>query len=92
MPTQALMTLNGDFTGSAAAEFAQHLIAADETPAANVRQAVLAALGREVGDAELQGHLALLERLRREHQLSYEQALQTLCLGLFNLNEFLWID
>jgi hypothetical protein len=36
--------------------------------------------------------VALIERLRREHQLDAQRALEYYCLIVLNLNEFLYLD
>jgi hypothetical protein len=100
VPTQALMTLNGDFVNGMAERFAERVkeeVASEpahdpQRDAARIRRAVELALGRPADDDEVARHAAFLEGLRDEQGLSDDRALALLCLTLFNLNEFLWLD
>jgi hypothetical protein len=92
VPTQALLTLNGEFTGSQAQAFASALAREAEGDAAQVALGLERALGRPAEPAEVARSVAFLERLRSAHGLDGERALALFALGLFNRNEFTWLD
>ncbi len=92
VPTQALMTLNGSFPWEAAEALARRVEAEAGDRAGRVERAVERVLGRPCAPQETARHLALLDRLEQEEGLSPHGALQLFCLGLYNLNEFFWID
>jgi hypothetical protein len=92
-PTQALGMINGAFIHGQAAEFARRLRReAGEAPRDQVALASRLALGRMPDEAGLARGVALIERLRREHQLDAQRALEYYCLIVLNLNEFLYLD
>ena len=92
VPTQALMTLNGDFTAEQAAILAARITAEAASPRARLAQAVLHTLGRAAEEAELERGVAFLARLQQEYGLEAQEALRVYCLGLYNRNEFQWLD
>ncbi len=92
VPTQALLTLNGEFTAERAAAFAAELVAAHDVPQARVAAALERALGRAPEAGEVARNLDFLERLTGEFEVSELDALELFLLGLFNRNEFLWLD
>jgi len=92
VPTQALITMNGTFTHENAESFARDLMVEHEGDKDLLLAAVRQALGREPDDDELQRSLAFLTSTRSEYDLDDEQALTLFCLGLYNRNEFLWLD
>ncbi len=97
VPTQALMTLNGPFTGEAALALARRLESEQpgDTPAdvrARITMGIELALSRTPAADEVERQVQMLERLAREHTLSPGEALDVWCLGLFNRNEFMWVD
>jgi len=92
-PSQALAMLNGDFVNRQAVEFAARLRreAGDEPPD-QVRRALRLALCRTPVAEEVERGVALLTKLRREHGVSAEAALDYYCLIVLNLNEFVYLD
>jgi hypothetical protein len=97
VPTQALMTLNGPFTSEAALALARRLEheRPGDTPAdvrARITLGIELALARTPAADEVERQVQVLERLAREHTLSAGEALDVWCLGLFNRNEFMWVD
>jgi hypothetical protein len=92
VPTQALQTLNGAFPAEMAAELAARISREHQDRLGRLRAALAASLGREASEAELERQERFLERLETEQGLQPLEALSVFCLGLFNRNEFLWID
>ena len=90
--TQALLTLNGEFTAERAAAFAEELSSQHAEPQAQVAAALERALGRPADGGEVARNLAFLERLTAELDVAERDALELFLLGLFNRNEFLWLD
>jgi len=80
---QALTFLNGAFANEQARQFAIRLRReAGNDPAAQVRRAFELALCRMPRDAESQACVAYVAR----------QSLESLCLVVLNLNEFVYVD
>ncbi|MFN7934967.1 MAG: PSD1 and planctomycete cytochrome C domain-containing protein [Bryobacteraceae bacterium] len=79
---QSLAMMNGEFFHQQAEQFAARLRKGSDTPEAQVQRAFWLALGRAPSDEERAKALAYLER----------NSLQKLCLLLFNLSEFLYVD
>lgn len=95
VPTQALLTLNGDFAQRRARTLAAKVMGELGEDAALDELAegcVEGALARPAGAEEVSRARALLASLQRDHGLDRAGALALFCLGLFNRNEFLWID
>ena len=92
VPTQALLTLNGDFMRSRADAFAEHLESATGDREEQLRVGILRALQRDPKPGEIDRGLALLEQLETEHDLSEHEALALYALALLNRNEFIWVD
>jgi len=90
VPTQALLTLNGEFTLERAMAFAEDLADAADTPEGRVRRAIERALGRAPGDGEVERALAFIDGFEAEEGAPPPLAL--FALSLFNRNEFLWLD
>lgn len=92
VPTQALLTLNGEFVRGRADRLAEDLARGGEGSGSLVARAVQRVLGRAAtGDEERRG-LELVDSLQGDHGLSPERALALYCLALFNRSEFLWMD
>jgi hypothetical protein len=93
VPTQALSMMNGELTNREAALLARRVEREhpDDRRAQVVRARQLAS-GRTPGDAEVAEALAFLDELQTRDGLTPAQAMDSLCLVLFNLNEFLYID
>ena len=92
VPTQALMTLNSDFTQKSAAHFARRLVDVTDGLDECIARAVWLALGRPPKDGEVVGQRKFLDRLTSEHSLETDRSLEVFCLALLNLNEFMWVD
>jgi len=92
VPTQALVTLNGDFCQDAADRFAERLRRERADLGGQIRRGLVLALGRVPDSREVARNVAFVGELRREHDLGEEAALRLFCLGLYNRNEFLWVD
>lgn len=92
VPTQALLTLNGDFTRARAHALAASLTGEGLSLSAAIAEATRRTLGRDASADELARAERLVEALRAEHGQDPEGALALFALGLLNLNEFSWLD
>ncbi|MFM2163604.1 MAG: hypothetical protein RL325_41, partial [Planctomycetota bacterium] len=93
VPTQSLSMLNGMLTNEESAKLARRV--EREFPGDRRAQIVRArelASGRTPAAGEVDEALAFLDEIQRTEGLSPEKAMDSLCLVLFNLNEFLYID
>jgi hypothetical protein len=89
--TQALWLLNNQTSYQQAQEFASRLVKQHgQNPSAWVDSAWSAALAREPSPTEKQEALALMEKLKDDNDPA--AALAQLCLTIFNLNEFAYVD
>ena len=93
VPTQSLSMLNGDLTNEEAAKLARRVEreAPGDVRAQIVRARQLAS-GRTPDAREVDEAVAFLDEIKAKEGLTEEQAMDSLCLVLFNLNEFLYID
>ncbi|MBM4106848.1 MAG: DUF1549 domain-containing protein [Phycisphaerae bacterium] len=92
-PTQALSMLNGELVIREARLLARRL--ERERPGDLRGQAALGRLlvgGRPAAGEDLDEAVAFVEELEAIEGLSRGEALENLCLVLFNLNEFLYVD
>ncbi|MEM1356010.1 MAG: PSD1 and planctomycete cytochrome C domain-containing protein [Planctomycetota bacterium] len=93
VPTQTLITINGDFVQEEAAVFAQHLLeAAPEGLEAQVRLGLKLVMGRFPEPEQLEENLAFVREIKQEHGLDDARALRVFAVVCFNLNEFMYID
>ncbi|MEY5031384.1 MAG: hypothetical protein RL354_415 [Planctomycetota bacterium] len=93
VPTQALSMMNGELTNREAALLARRV--EREHPGdvrAQIVRARQLASGRTPDAKEVDEAIAFLDDIQKREGLSPAQALDCLCLVLFNLNEFLYID
>jgi hypothetical protein len=93
VPTQSLSMLNGDLTNEEAAKLARRV--EREAPGdvrAQIVRARRLASGRTPDAREVDEAVAFLDEIKAKEGLTQEQAMDSLCLVLFNLNEFLYID
>ena len=92
-PTQALAMLNSDFLNKQASILAGRLKKeAGGDVARQVRLALYLASSRAPQEKEIRRGVTLIEALQAEDGLSGEAALQTFCLMVLNLNEFVYLD
>ncbi|MEM6567274.1 MAG: PSD1 and planctomycete cytochrome C domain-containing protein [Planctomycetota bacterium] len=92
VPTQALLTLNGDFAQQRAAAFAASLAAEHADRRDRVASGIVRAFGRSANADEIERALALLDRFEGEIGVDEARALELFALGLLNRNEFSWLD
>jgi len=92
VPTQSLITLNGHVTVQAAQALAARLERERTDGDARLAHGYQLALGRPLDGATLARQRAFLAALTDAHGLSDREALEVWCLGLFNLNAFMWLD
>jgi hypothetical protein len=93
VPTQALSMMNGDLTNQEAAALARRV--ERELPGDRRAQVVRArqlVSARTPAPREVDEAIAFLDELQRSEGLPPERAMDSLCLVLLNLNEFLYID
>ena len=93
VPTQSLSMMNGVLTNEESAKLARRV--EREFPGDRRKQIVRArelASGRTPSAKEVDEAIAFLDEIQRTEGLSPEKAMDSLCLVLFNLNEFLYID
>jgi hypothetical protein len=93
VPTQSLSMLNGDLTNDEAQKLAERV--AREFPGdvrAQIDRARRLTSGRAPDAREIDEAVLFLDDIKAKEGLSQEQAMTSLCLVLFNLNEFLYID
>jgi hypothetical protein len=94
VPTQALWLLNNRTAFEQARAFAKKLIASDGPhPEKWACDAWRTALGRTPSDQEQREAVSLIDDLVRTHpEAPPSEALAKLCLAIFNLNEFAYVD
>jgi hypothetical protein len=92
-PTQALTLLNSAFLQGQSQELAADLKrTAGDDRTAQVRLALRRVMQREPSEKEMSRGLELIQSLESEHRQSTEMALQSFCLMVLNLNEFVYLD
>lgn len=92
-PTQALGLLNSKFSQDQSEVFAENV--RREAPAdlaLQVRLILQRVTQRDVTDEEILRGLEFIERVRRDENLTLEQATKYFCLMAINLNEFVYLD
>jgi hypothetical protein len=94
VPTQALWLLNNQAAFDQARAFAKKLIASGgSNPEKWTHDAWRFALGRAPSDQEHREAVSLIDELIRTHpEAPPSEALAKLCLSIFNLNEFSYVD
>jgi hypothetical protein len=92
-PTQALAMLNGTFLRQQAKTLAARL---RREAGSDVRDRVALAFrlatARPPSAEEMARGLGLMESLQSRHGLSADAALESFCLVMLNLNEFMYLD
>ncbi len=92
-PTQALGLLNGSFMNKQARAFAARLKReAGPESSKQVELALHLATGRKPTEKEIKRGVALISALLERDGASPELALESFCLVVLNLNEFLYLD
>jgi hypothetical protein len=92
-PGQALNLLNGDFINEQATEFAKRIRQEAGSDFSNqVQLANQLVLSRPATEKEIEQAREFVTKLQTKHSLNEEQAFNTYCLFLFNLNEFIYLD
>jgi hypothetical protein len=92
-PTQALGMLNGAFLNEQASRLADRLRRdAGNDARAQVERAFALVAQRKPTESETRRGLALIETLRAGPGADPEAALETFCLVVLNLNEFVYLD
>jgi hypothetical protein len=93
VPTQSLSMLNGELTNEEAAKLARRV---ERERPGDVRAQVIRARqltsGRAPSTEEVDEAVAFLRELQQKEGLNAQQAMDSLCLVCFNMNEFLYID
>lgn len=93
VPTQALAMMNSEFVHDKAKALADRLI--KEHPGdlqAQLRRAYELVISRPPDESELVRSLAFIGKLKTEHQLAPELALQRFAIATFSFNEFFYLD
>ncbi len=92
-PTQALGMLNGSFMNRQAKLFADRLRReAGPDTTRQVEHALRLATGRRPTDREIKRGVALIDTLLQRDGASPDLALESFCLVVLNINEFLYLD
>jgi hypothetical protein len=85
--------LNGDFINEQATEFAKRIRQEAGSDFSNqVQLANQLVLSRPATEKEIEQAREFVTKLQTKHSLNEEQAFNTYCLFLFNLNEFIYLD
>ncbi len=93
VPTQALMTMNGSFVDAAAERLAERVrLEVEGGLASRVKRAIELVLSRRPTKAEITRGVTFIETLHDDYWLDEDEAVVVFCLGLYNRNEFLWVD
>jgi hypothetical protein len=92
-PGQALNMLNGDFMNEQAVELANRVRREAGSDLKNqIRNASILAISRPATVKEVEQAEEFMQTLQSKHSMNAEQAFNTYCLFLFNLNEFIYLD
>ncbi len=91
-PTQALGMLNSEFLNEQADIFAKRISESKKGLKKQVAEALAIATSREPSKDEVARGVKFVRELRKENELSKEEALNQFCLMVLNLNEFIYLD
>ena len=91
-PTQALGMLNSEFLNEQAELFAKRISESKKGLKKQVAEALAIATSRTPTDEEIARGVKFVRQLRKENELSKEDALNQFCLMVLNLNEFIYLD
>ena len=92
VPTQSLLTLNGNFVNDAALHFSDRLQQEASGLPQQIERGIRLAFGRAPSSEEVDRHVDFVQRISKDFALSEASALLYFALGLLNANEFMWID
>ena len=92
VPTQSLLTLNGNFVNEAARHFADRLQREAEGASEQIDRGIRLAFGRAPHAGEVRRHLAFTQNISQEFDLPEGSALVYFAIGILNANEFMWVD
>ncbi len=92
VPTQSLLTLNGNFVNDAARHFSDRLQREAVGLPQQLERGIRLAFGRAPHRGEVARHVDFVRSISTDFDLSEESALVYFALGLLNANEFMWID
>ncbi|MEM9481730.1 MAG: PSD1 and planctomycete cytochrome C domain-containing protein [Verrucomicrobiota bacterium] len=93
VPTQALNLINGEFFNEQAENLAkQSAEGAEGKPRRQIRQALEITLGRDAEREVIDACLTFYRKLKNDHGRTDEEAMRQVCLLIFNLNEFVYLD
>lgn len=93
VPTQALAMMNSEFVHDKAKALAERV--ASEHPGdlqAQVRKAFELVVARTPDESELIRSIAFIGKMKNQHQLAPELALQRFAVAVFSFNEFFYLD
>ncbi|QDU82063.1 Planctomycete cytochrome C [Polystyrenella longa] len=93
-PTQALGMLNSDFLTEQAEDFARSLVESgkDSSDTDLVQKALKRVLQREPTEIEIERGVNFIIKMQQDRGMNYERAVQSFCLLVLNLNEFVYLD
>ncbi len=91
VPTQALNLINGEFFNEQSTTLAGRVKSAGDAKA-QIRRALEITMGREANDDVVAACHELFETLRSDYKRGHEEAMRQVCLLIFNLNEFIYLD
>ncbi len=91
-PTQALGMINSEFVHQTATWMADQIRQSSASPESFVAEAIRRTTQRLANDQEIARGVQLIDRVQREHGLSYAGACEVFCLTALNLNEFIYLD
>ena len=92
VPTQSLLTLNGNFVNDAALHFSDRLQQEASGLPQQIERGLRLAFGRAPSSGEVDRHVDFVQRISEDFALSEASALLYFALSLLNANEFMWID
>ncbi|MDB6076357.1 MAG: hypothetical protein JWO82_104 [Akkermansiaceae bacterium] len=93
VPTQALAMMNSAFIHEEAAKLAERL--KTDRPGdlqAQIRRSFELVLSREPNELEIVKSLGFIGKMKTEHHLDADTALQRFCVAIYSFNEFFYLD
>jgi hypothetical protein len=93
VPTQSLSMLNSEFMNAQAKVFAERLASeAGDEPERQVELALRLATSREPTPDEVEANVTFLHEVQNDFGKNKQEALNTFCLMVLNMNEFVYLD